>query len=343
MARVTSLPTVGPRDHVVQFYGADEELAVTVGGYLAKGLRSGDGILVVATAPHRRAFAAALAHAGIDPARELDAGRLLMEDATELLDRFLVGDVLDHERFQSVASGLILRAAAGGRPVRVYAEMVAVLWDAGQVGLAVELEELWNGLGALLPFALLCAYPSRLMTGAETAGAVREVCALHSAVSAVEPASTAEPDGTAEPDSAVAPGDADLAVRERSFPLELDSVRAARHFVTGLLDQGPDDALASDAAIVATELAANAVLHARSGFILTVSRSATAVRIAVRDSDALVHRNGSMPFDVRPGHGLSVVSQLASGWAVERLPDGKVVWADLPAEARSPRVPLGRL
>jgi hypothetical protein len=331
MARVTSLPTVGPRDHVVQFYGADEELAVTVGGYLAEGLLSGDGILVVATASHRRAFAAALARAGIDQARERDAGRLLMEDAAELLDRFLVGDALDHERFESVASGLILRAAAGGRPVRIYAEMVAVLWDAGQVGLAVELEELWNGLGALLPFALLCAYPSRLMTGAETADAVREVCVLHSAVSAAEPEGAAAPGSAAAPDDAVAPGDAGAAVRERSFPLELDSVRAARHFVTGLLDQGPDESLAADAAIVATELAANAVLHARSGFILTVSRSVAALRIAVRDSDRLVHRDGGLPFDVRPGHGLSVVSQLASGWAVERLPDGKVVWADLAA------------
>ena len=310
MARVTSLPAVGPRDHVVQFYGADEELAVTVGGYLAEGIRSGDGILVVATAPHRRAFAAALADAGLDPARERDAGRLLMEDSAGLLDRFLAGDVLDHDRFGAVASGLILRAAAGGRPVRIYAEMVAVLWDAGQVGLAVELEELWNGLGALLPFALLCAYPSRLMTGAETADAVREVCLLHSAVSGAGPP-----------------------VRERSFPPERDSVRAARHWVTRLFGQGPDDALASDAAIVATELAANAVLHARSGFTLTVSRSAAAVRIAVRDGDPVIPRNGSTPFDVKPGHGLSVVSQLASGWAVEPRPDGKVVWADLPAEA----------
>lgn len=333
MARVTSLPEVGPRDHVVRFYGTDDELAVTVGGYLAKGIRSGDGILVVATAPHRLVFAAALARAGIDPARERGAGRLLMEDAAESLDRFLVGGVLDRERFHSVASGLILRAAAGGRPVRIYAEMVAVLWDAGQVGLAVELEELWNGLGALLPFALLCAYPSRLMTGAETADAVREVCLLHSAVSAAEADGAAEPASAAEAASAVEPGGAGPAVRERSFPPELDSVRAARHFVTGLLDQGPDDALASDAAIVATELAANAVLHARSGFTLTVSRSAAAVRIAVRDWNPLVHSNGSMPFDVRQGHGLSVVSQLASGWAVERLPDGKVVWADLPAHA----------
>jgi DcmR-like sensory protein/histidine kinase-like protein len=319
MARVTGLPAVGPRDHVVQFYGADEELAVTVGGYLAEGIRSGDGILVVATAPHRRAFAAALARAGIDLPRERDAGRLLMEDAAELLDRFLAGDVLDRERFGSVASGLIRRAAAGGRPVRIYAEMVAVLWDAGQVGLAVELEELWNGLSTLLPFALLCAYPSRLMTGADTADAVREVCLLHSAVSAAPPVSAE-------------PGGAGPAVRERSFAPELDSVRAARHFVTDLLNQGPDDALATDAAIVATELAANAVLHARSGFTLTVSRSAAALRIAVRDGDPLIYRNGSMPFHIRPGHGLSVVSQLASGWAVERLPDGKVVWADLPAE-----------
>ena len=298
---------------MVQFYGADDELAVTAGGYLADGIRSGDGILVVATAPHRLAFAATLARAGIDPAGERDAGRLLMEDAAGLLDRFLVGGLLDRERFHSVAADLILRAAAGGRPVRVYAEMVALLWDAGQVGLAVELEAQWNGLGALLPFALLCAYPSRLMTGAETAGAVRKVCLLHSAVSAAEPVSPA--------------------VRERSFPPELDSVRAARHFVTGWFNEGPDDALASDVAIVATELAANAVLHAHSGFTVTVSRLAAAVRIAVRDGNPLAHGNGSLPFDVRPGHGLSVVSQLASEWAVERVPAGKVVWADLPAEA----------
>src|SRR5487761_471085 len=295
MTRAHNPPAAGPRGHVVQFYGADEELAAAVGGYLAEGIRLGDGVLVVATAPHRRAFEAALARAGIDAARERDAGRLLTEDAAELLDRFLAGDELDHQRFQSVASGLVLRAADGGRPVRIYAEMVAVLWDAGHVALAVELEALWNGLGALLPFALLCAYPSRLMTSAETAAAVREVGRLHSAVGAVDPGSAGDP------------GDACPAVQGRSFPPEVDSVRAARHVV--------------------------AVLHARSGFTLTVSWLAAAVRIAVRDGDPLAPGHDGAPFDVRQGHGLSVVSQLASGWAVEGLPDGNVVWADLPAQA----------
>ena len=67
---------------------------------------------------------------------------------------------------------------------------------------------------------------------------------------------------------------------------------------------------------------------------MTISRLGAAVRIAVRDGDPLsLTSNGGLPFDVRQGHGLSVVSQLASGWAVERRPDGKVAWADLPAHA----------
>jgi hypothetical protein len=33
----------------------------------------------------------------------------------------------------------------------------------------------------------------------------------------------------------------------------------------------------------------------------------------------------------RSGHGLHMVAQIAARWAVEPLPDGKVVWAELPA------------
>jgi anti-sigma regulatory factor (Ser/Thr protein kinase) len=320
MTRGSRLPTARPGDHTVRFYGGDDELAAAVGGYLAEGIRQGDGVLVVATAPHRRMFEAALAGAGIDVVRERAAGRLLTEDAAELLGRFLTGGELDPERFQSVVSGLIGRAAAGGRPVRVYGEMVAVLWDAGHVSSAVKLEDLWNGLGARYRFALLCGYPSRVMSGTDNAEAVREVCQLHSAVVAA--------DG-GEPDDPGGPGGPVMATR--SFPFELNSVRAARHFVTGLFNTEPDEMFTSDAAIVTTELASNAVLHARSGFTLTIFRSASAVRIAVRDKRPLVPGSNGLPFDIRTGHGLSVVSQIAHAWSVERLPDGKVIWAELPA------------
>lgn len=300
MTRVSALPAVGVRNHAVQFYRADEELAAAVGGYLADGLRSGDGIVVVATAPHRRVLEATLARAGIDASRARKAGALVVEDARDLLDRFLTGDELDPGRFQSVMSGLIRHAAAGGRPVRIFGEMVAVLWEAGHVTLAFELEALWTRLGARLPFALLCGYPAEMAASGEATDAVREVCGLHSDV-----------------------------IATRSFLPELDSVRAARHFATGLLDPEPGGRLTEDAAIVVTELAANAVLHARSGFTLTISRSAATVRIAVRDHVPLAQEGHGRPFGVKVGHGLSVVAQIAREWSVEWLPDGKVVWAEL--------------
>ena len=129
----------------------------------------------------------------------------------------------------------------------------------------------------------------------------------------------------------------DSVADQRSFPAERSSVRAARHYVTGLLGEGAEEAVACDTAIVATELAANAVLHARTGFTLTVSRLAGVTRIAVRDGTPVGLRavtepqalGAGVPFQVMRGHGLSMVAQLASRWAVDPLPDGKVVWAEL--------------
>jgi anti-sigma regulatory factor (Ser/Thr protein kinase) len=330
MTRGSTLPAVGPGEHAVHFYGTDDELAATVGDFLSAGIRAGDGVLVIATPPHWRAFEAALAAAGIDVAAERQAGRLLAEDARELLALFLGSGGLDAERFLSVMSGLVRRAAAGGRPVRIYGEMVSVLWDAGHVALAIDMEDRWNGLGARIPFTLLCGYPSRVLSNAATAAAAREVCRLHSDVIAVSPGDAGPAPGDAgaggEPGD---PGDAGPVVGTRSFAAELDSVRAARHFVTGLLDSQPGDPLADDAAIVVTELASNAVLHAHSGFTLTISRAAAALRIAVRDNRPLSPGSDGLLFHISPGHGLSVVAQLASHWAVQRLPDGKVVWAEL--------------
>jgi anti-sigma regulatory factor (Ser/Thr protein kinase) len=323
----------GPGEHVVHFYPAEDVLAAQVGRYLAEGIASGNGVLVVATAAHRRGFAASLAAEGVDAGRAERDGRLLTADASALLGSFLVDGRLDRDQFSAVAGGLIGRAAAAGRPVRIYAEMVALLWDAGDVALAIELEGLWNDLGARLPFSLLCGYPASVLAGPDSGGAVRDACLAHSAV-------------------------ADA----RSFTGEPQSVRAARHYVMRLLGDAAGEvagrpgagdaavsdaavsdaaaagavaagAVAADAAIVVTELTANAVLHARSAFTLTVTQSAAGVRIAVRDNtplpaaDEAAGRGG--PFAVLTGHGLSVVAQLASRWSVERLRAGKVVWAEL--------------
>ncbi|HET9974673.1 MAG TPA: MEDS domain-containing protein, partial [Streptosporangiaceae bacterium] len=293
--------------HVVHFYGDDDELTANVGSFLGEGLAEGYPAIVAATPAHRAAFGADLQKRASGMTYAAD--RLLMVNAATMLHGFLAGGRIDQDRFQDTASGLITPAAAGGQPVRIYAEMVALLWDAGQVTLALELEALWNDLASRLPFSLLCGYPARLMAGTEDAAALEQVHRLHSG-----------------PYPGLSGVSLDEAEAARRFPRDRDSAQQARHFVLDQLKPWADQETAIDAAIVTAELAANAVLHARSRFTVTVSRSAGSVRISVRDEAPLAD---GRPLAGSKGHGLDIVAQLAVRWAVEQLPGGKVVWAEL--------------
>jgi hypothetical protein len=306
--------TADDSGHVVQFYGDDQELAASVARFLGEGLEAGGTAVVVATAAHRLVFRAHLPSAAGE--------RLLIVDAQEMLHRFLVGGQLDGQRFREMAEHLIGRAAKAGQPVRIYAEMVAVLWDAGQVTLALELESLWNDLATRLPFSLLCGYPARLLAtddGNDAAG-VQQVCRLHTAVTGPSP-------GRISGASASRDGSGDNGIAVRQFSSDLASARAVREFVITALGWRLPGADGTDAVIVAAELAANAVLHARSAFTVSVSHLPQAVRISVEDQVPL---SGSPPV-ARPGHGLHMVAQVAARWAVDPLPGGKAIWAELPA------------
>src|SRR5579871_1743348 len=149
----------GPVDHDVVLYDADEDLAEALRGYVAEGLERGEAVVVVATPDHANALEGALIASGADPAESRSAGSLVCMDAGELLSRFMCDGRPDAREFEAVVGGIV-RAAGAGRPVRVYGEMVAVLWDAGNVLAAIELEDLWNRLARSVPFSLLCGYRS---------------------------------------------------------------------------------------------------------------------------------------------------------------------------------------
>ena len=61
-------------------------------------------------------------------------------------------------RFKNVTGSIIGQASQHG-PVRVFGEMVAVLWAEGRTRAAIRLEQLWNNLIAEQSFSLMCAYP----------------------------------------------------------------------------------------------------------------------------------------------------------------------------------------
>jgi DcmR-like sensory protein len=172
----------GPGGHAVLFYRTPGELAGRVSAYLLEAIRAGGVALVIATPAHREAFAAAMARAGADVAAEEAAGRYLALDAFETMSTFMVADWPNAASFWLTMSPLVREAAATAKPVCVYGEMVALLWDFGQVNAAIEVEAMWNELAAQYPFSLLCGYPAGAVGGDQHQDALAEVCRVHAAV-----------------------------------------------------------------------------------------------------------------------------------------------------------------
>lgn len=302
--------------HVVHFYDHDEELAAGVGPYLAEAIQAGGTAIVIATEEHRQVFSAQLGQAGLNPWPA--SASLVMLDAREAADALLFDGGIAAHRFDKLIGDLVREAAGQGRPLRAYGEIVAVLWADGHVRAALELEELWNDLGRQVEFSLYCAYPRAWM---EAEGeAFHDVCRQHSAV--------------VGPPAAFDPAPAMPCELEAEFPWNGRSPGQARHFVIDTLAAWGFCAIIDDAAVIITELATNAVLHAQTGFSVVVSRRPEGmVRIAVRDASLVrpqPRRAGPLETS---GRGLRLVAALAARWGSGVVPDGKEIWAELPAEA----------
>jgi DNA-binding response OmpR family regulator len=120
------------------------------------------------------------------------------------------------------------------------------------------------------------------------------------------------------------------------LPKDLASVgEARRHVNERLLDLGRDDLL-DVARLVVSELAANAVTHANSRYEVAVTCPGATVRIAVRDFGPGIPAPGPPELALEHGRGLLLVAAMSSAWGVEPRADGKVVWAELRGEDRSP-------
>src|SRR5262245_29936491 len=95
---------------------------------------------------------------------------------------FMVADWPDLASFLHVIGPPLGQAAEAGRPIRIFGEMVALLWDAGLASAAIEVETMWDELRTQYPFSLLCAYPAQSVCCAHHLDALTEVCRIHAEV-----------------------------------------------------------------------------------------------------------------------------------------------------------------
>ncbi len=169
-----------PTIHFVQFFNATDHLVESVAAFTRDGILEDATCIVVATAEHRKAIEATLAHEGLD-LRALSAQyKYIALDAHRLLSTFMVEGEPDQHQFHFNVGLLMRQAAARGRPLRIFGEMVAVLVDMGRMDAAVMLEELWNELSRQEDFTLFCGYSAAAFHGDHRSRA--RVGALHNHV-----------------------------------------------------------------------------------------------------------------------------------------------------------------
>ena len=127
--------------------------------------------------------------------------------------------------------------------------------------------------------------------------------------------------------------------RSRHFSQEPSSVPGARQFVADSLS-ALEPGLGETAALLVSELATNAVVHASSDFAVTVVYPTSSGRVRVEVVDGVP----GQPMPLRPpptaphGRGLLLVSSLAQKWGVEGAGRraGKTIWFELTPAASAP-------
>ena len=282
---------VGQLEHLVQLYDDDVFLVASLQQFLAAGLSAGEACVVIATASHRADVETALYDAGFDVAALVAEGQFASLDAKQTLDAFMIDGVPQPQLFFATLNAVLDRA--GGRMVRAFGEMVALLWAEDNVTGALELEQLWNELGTSRQFSLLCAYPVDAFSDPVFAVPFRQVCATHSRVL------PAESQGSV------------------TLPAELSSGSQARRYLRETLPPMGCLHVLEDAVLLLTELVNNAVIHANSGAEVQIRRTADSLYVEVTDKGA----GGALRRDATTtemgGRGLALLDCVARSWGTD--------------------------
>jgi hypothetical protein len=169
------------RHHAVQFYGSEASLFATVSRFLGEGLLTGHPAIVIATRPHRDGIMDHLRQRHVDWERATRDGDLVLLDAEETLDLFMVDDRPHSDLFEANVGRLVEQTWNDRRlVVRAYGEMVDVLWKQKRTQAAMDLEMLWNKLAYRLRFSLLCGYA--MGSFFKQSDQLDEIAALHTRV-----------------------------------------------------------------------------------------------------------------------------------------------------------------
>ena len=111
------------------------------------------------------------------------------------------------------------------------------------------------------------------------------------------------------------------------YRAEATAVRDARQFVVDSPAAAGVDR--EELAMAVSELASNAVLHARTPFEVYVERLVDGIRVEVLDGSATLPVARPTDPSAVTGRGLLIVASVSRDWGARSTSGGKVVWFEM--------------
>lgn len=118
-------------------------------------------------------------------------------------------------------------------------------------------------------------------------------------------------------------------IRSTHLPPRPESVPAARHFASDAASEMGAKRSVVDTELLVSELATNAVLHARTPMRVSVLLHGERVRVEVRDDDPTLPQQRPLDPLSPGGRGIVLVELLARAWGINHNERGKTVWFEL--------------
>jgi MEDS: MEthanogen/methylotroph, DcmR Sensory domain len=161
--KVSVLADADAPSHIVYPCTDESLIAESVGIFAASGLRKGDAVVLVTTDRRRKTIESRLTAETFDIESLKRTGQLAFLDAGALLSAIGADGMPDAQNFKRHLGQIIDRASlnpANGatRKIRIFGEMVSLLYMDGNVPAAARLEEFWEELVKAHSISLFCAY-----------------------------------------------------------------------------------------------------------------------------------------------------------------------------------------
>ena len=173
---ITNAP---PGRHFAQLHRDQESLATAVAAFAGVGLRRREGVVLVASAERAECILNKLEAAGSDVVAAAKAGSLVVLDARASLERFMHDGEPSWTEFRELAFAAFDSLRSRRKHIRVYGEMVDVLWHEGRYDAAIRVEEFWNRLAAERSFSLFCCYVIDSLAEQSYDGPLHEIGRTH--------------------------------------------------------------------------------------------------------------------------------------------------------------------